>query len=112
MQQRPAEGQVAVFVAVDHCNAECVGIHAARYGTRFEALDSLRQGVRQHLGAFAEGVATDLCIRHGHGSQYMSAVFAITYTPSMIRGIIRTIRALHIQCRQTALVSRLGTQRQ
>src|SRR5215218_7557404 len=27
------EGQVAVFVAVDHCSAECVGIHAARRAT-------------------------------------------------------------------------------
>src|SRR6185295_9756218 len=32
------EGQVAVFVAVDHYSAECVGIHAARRATRFEAL--------------------------------------------------------------------------
>ncbi len=69
------EGQVAVFIAVDHHNAECVGIHAARHGTRFEALEPLRQGVRQHLGAFAKGVAAGLCIRHDHGSQYMSAVF-------------------------------------
>src|SRR5215211_2562049 len=29
------EGQVAVFVAVDHYSAECVGIHAARRATRF-----------------------------------------------------------------------------
>jgi len=69
------EGQVAVFIAVDHHNAECVGIHAARHGTRFEALEPLRQGVRQHLGAFARGVAAGLRIRHDHGSQYMSAVF-------------------------------------
>jgi putative transposase len=41
-----AEGQVAVFIAVDHYNAECVGLHAARRGTRFEALEPLRQGVR------------------------------------------------------------------
>ncbi len=27
-------GQVAVFVAVDHCSAECVGIHAALDRTR------------------------------------------------------------------------------
>jgi transposase InsO family protein len=27
-------GQVAVFVAVDHASAECVGIHAALRGTR------------------------------------------------------------------------------
>ena len=37
------EGQVAVFVAVDHCSAECVGLHAAHRATRFEALDSLAQ---------------------------------------------------------------------
>src|SRR5215208_883366 len=37
------EGQVAVFVAVDHYSAECVGIHAARRATRFEALEPIRQ---------------------------------------------------------------------
>lgn len=68
-------GQVAVFVAIDHHNAECVGIHAARHGTRFEALEPIRQGVRRHFGAFAKGIARGLSIRHDHGSQYMSAVF-------------------------------------
>ena len=38
------EGQVAVFVAVDHCSAECVGIHAARRATRFEALEPSPSG--------------------------------------------------------------------
>ena len=69
------EGQVAVFIAVDHHNAECVGIHAARHGTRFEALEPVRQGVRRHFGPFAKGIAAGLSIRHDHGSQYMSAVF-------------------------------------
>jgi transposase InsO family protein len=41
------EGQAAVFVAVDHHSAECVGIHSSRQGTRFEALEPLRQGVRE-----------------------------------------------------------------
>src|SRR4051812_47052410 len=36
------EGQAAVFVAVDHCSAECVGIHAAPRATRFEALEPIR----------------------------------------------------------------------
>jgi putative transposase len=49
------EGQVAVFIAIDHNNAECVGIHAARRGTRFEALEPLRQGVRRHFGAVTSG---------------------------------------------------------
>ena len=69
------EGQVAVFIVVDHHEAECVGIHAARHATRFEAPEPLRQGVRQHFGAPAEGVAAGLPIRHDHGSQHMSAVF-------------------------------------
>jgi hypothetical protein len=49
-----AEGQAAVFVAVDHHSAGCVGLHAARRGTRFEALEPLRQGVRLHFGGFAK----------------------------------------------------------
>ena len=44
------EGQAAVFVAVDHCSAECVGIHAHTRATRFQALEPIRQGVRQHFG--------------------------------------------------------------
>jgi hypothetical protein len=45
MQQCPTgEGQVAVFVAVDHGSAECVGIHAARRATRFEDQGPIRQG--------------------------------------------------------------------
>ena len=33
------EGQVTVFAAVDHCTAECVGIHAVKLATCFEALE-------------------------------------------------------------------------
>src|SRR3954452_18585779 len=66
------EGQVAVFVAVDHYSAECVGIHAARRATRFEALEPIRQGVRRCFGGFAQGIGRGLAMRHDHGSQYMS----------------------------------------
>jgi putative transposase len=69
------EGQVAVFVAVDHCSAECVGLHAAQRATRFEALEPLRQGVRRHCGGFAPGIARGLAVRHDHGSQYMADDF-------------------------------------
>jgi transposase InsO family protein len=69
------EGQAAVFIAVDHCSAECVGIHAARRATRFEALEPIRQGVREHFGGFAKGVARGLAVRHDHGSQYMADAF-------------------------------------
>jgi putative transposase len=69
------EGQVAVFVAVDHCSAECVGIHAAQRATRFEALEPIRQGVRRHFGASCPGTARGLSLRHDHGSQYMADAF-------------------------------------
>jgi transposase InsO family protein len=69
------EGPAAVFVAVDHCSAECIGIHAHARATRFEALEPIRQGVRRHFGGFAQGVARGLAVRHDHGSQYMSDAF-------------------------------------
>ena len=69
------EGQAAVFVAVDHCSAECVGIHAHARATRFEALEPIRQGVRRCFGGFAQDSARGLAVRHDHGSQYMSDAF-------------------------------------
>ena len=69
------EGQAAVFVAVDHCSAECVGLHASRSADRFEALEPIRQGVRERFGAFAKDIAHGLALRHDHGSQYVSHHF-------------------------------------
>jgi transposase InsO family protein len=69
------DGHVMVFGAIDHCTAECIGLHAAVHGTRFEALEPIRQGVRDQFGGMAAGVATGLTIRHDHGSQYLSDDF-------------------------------------
>jgi transposase InsO family protein len=86
------EGQVAVFVAVDHRSAECVGLHAARRATRFEALEPIRQGVRRNFGGFARGIARGLAVRHDHGSQYMAddfqkeiAFLGIESSPAFVR---------------------------
>jgi transposase InsO family protein len=86
------EGQVCVFVAVDHCTSECIGIHASLSGNRFEALEPLRQGVREHFGAFETGITLGLAIRHDHGSAYMSddfqqelAFLGMTSSPSFVR---------------------------
>lgn len=68
-------GQVAVFVAVDHCSAECVGLHAALRGTRHEALEPIRQGIVERFGPIAPDAARGLSIRHDHGSQYMAHDF-------------------------------------
>jgi putative transposase len=69
------EGAITVFAAIDHCTAECVGIHAVKKATRFEALEPLRQGVKEHFGAFSGGSAAGLRLRHDHGSVYMSDDF-------------------------------------
>ena len=86
------EGQTAVFIAVDHCSAECIGIHAHARATRFQALEPIRQGVRQHFGGFAQAIARGLAIRHDHGSQYMSdhfqkelAFLGIDSSPAFVR---------------------------
>ena len=86
------EGLASVFIAVDHCSAECVGIHAARRATRFEALEPIRQGVRAHFGGFGKGVAAGLMLRHDHGSQYVSDAFqreiaflGMTSSPAFVR---------------------------
>jgi transposase InsO family protein len=86
------EGQVCVFAAVDHCTAECIGIHAAKSGNRFDGLEPIRQGVREHFGGFDPGIAAGLAIRRDHGSAYMSDDFqeelsflGIASSPSFVR---------------------------
>jgi putative transposase len=69
------DGQAAVFVAVDHCSAECVGIHASRGADRFEALEPVKQAVRRCYGGFGKDVAAGLRLRHDHGSRYVSHDF-------------------------------------
>ena len=69
------EGAVTVFAAIDHCTAECVGIHVVKKATRFEELEPIRQGVKEHFGVFAAGSAAGLRLRHDHGSVYMSDDF-------------------------------------
>jgi len=86
------EGMATVFVAVDHFVGDVVGIHAARPGTRFEALEPIHQGVREHFGALGAGVAAGLVLRHDHGPQYMShhfqaeiAFLGIESSPSFVK---------------------------
>lgn len=86
------EGTAHVFVTVDHCTCESVGIHAAKSGNRFEALEPIRQAVRDRFGRFDAGVATGLALRHDHGSQYLAddfqnelAFLGIQSSPSFVR---------------------------
>ena len=69
------DGQVAVFIAIDHCTSEGVGIHASKRANRFEALEPLRQGVRARFGSYEQSAAKGLKVRHDHGTQYVAAAF-------------------------------------
>ena len=87
-----AEGPAFVFVAVDHCTAECIGLHAAKHGIRFEALEPIRQGMRERFGGIGDGVARGLRLRHDHGSNDLAddfqqevAFFGIESSPSFVR---------------------------
>jgi transposase InsO family protein len=70
-----AEGRASVFAAIDHCTGECLGIHASKEGTRFEALEPIRQAVREYFGTYSALVAAGLLLRHDHGSVYLSDHF-------------------------------------
>lgn len=86
------EGSAQIFFVVDHCTAECLGIHAALRGTRFEAIEALQQAVRRSFDACAEDVATGLTMRHDNGSQFVSKDYqkelrflGIESSPSFVR---------------------------
>ena len=63
-----------MFVALDHGSAEWVGIHAHAGATRFQALEPIRQSLRQHL-AGSKAIDRTPALRHDHGSRYMSNHF-------------------------------------
>lgn len=71
------EGQATIFFVIDHSSAECLGIHAAKRGTRFEAIETVRRAVRRRFAAFERNVAKScgLRLRHDHGSQFISHAF-------------------------------------
>jgi putative transposase len=71
--RRPSQG---LGTAATCRNTDLVAaVHAHSRATRFEALEPIRQGVRQYFGGFAKGIACGLAVRHDHGSQYMSDHF-------------------------------------
>jgi len=104
-------GNVAIFLAADHCNSELIGLHASINANRSEAFEPIRQGIRAHFGSYEKGVAAGLKIRHDHGSQYLSRYFqgelrfiGAESSPSFIRapegnGVAeRMVRTLKEQC--------------
>ena len=56
-------------------NAECVGWHVCKVGSRFAALDPIAQGLERRYGSLDADVARGLALRMDHGSQYLSDHF-------------------------------------
>lgn len=69
------DGKVTIFAAIDRYSADCLGIHVVKKRHRFEALEPIRQAVRELFGAFTPGAAPGIRLRHDHGSVYMSDDF-------------------------------------
>jgi putative transposase len=87
-----AEGNATVFVVVDHCTGECLGVRAALRGTRFEAMECLREAIRAVKGRYDTNIAKGTKLRHDHGSQFISHAFqddlktaGIESSPSFVR---------------------------
>jgi len=69
------DGKVWLFGVIEHWNAELVGWHVAKRGTRFEATQGVAMAVRQQFGHISPGVARGLALRHDHGSNFMADHF-------------------------------------
>jgi len=69
------DGWVWLFVVVDHWNAECLGWHVCKHGTRFEALQPLSMALQAEYGTVGAEAARGLVLRQDHGCQYRSDHF-------------------------------------
>jgi len=68
-------GKVWIFGVAEHWNAELLGWHVTKHGTRFEAIQALAMAVRQQFGHLCAGAARGLALRHDHGSNFMADHF-------------------------------------
>jgi putative transposase len=70
-----ADGKVWLFGVAEHWNAELLGWHVTKNGTRFEAIQALGMAVHRQFGHLGPGAARGLALRHDHGSNFMSDAF-------------------------------------
>ena len=69
------DGYGWIFVAVEHWNAECMGVHVCKKGDRVAALEPVAQGVLVQFGSVERDAARGLALRMDHGTQYLSDHF-------------------------------------
>jgi transposase InsO family protein len=86
------EGYTAVFVVVDHCTGECLGVRAARRGTRFAAMECRFEAVRFVKGICEKGIGAGTKLLHDQSSQFIAHAFqndlktlVIESSPSPVR---------------------------
>jgi transposase InsO family protein len=66
---------LTVFGVIDHATGECLALHAADNGRRWEAIEALRDAVRDRHGIYGPGLLPALKLRHDHGSCFLSRAF-------------------------------------
>ena len=69
------DGWVWSFFCVEHWNAECVGYHVTKRGTRFAALEPVAMALAEIYGSVGSDVARGLALRLDHGCQYLADHF-------------------------------------
>ena len=119
------EGNATIFLVVDHACGDLLGIRAARCGTRFEAIEALKQAVLT-VGKYEEDYfrEVELALRHDWGSQFISKAFqgelgflGIRSTPSFVREpqgngcverMVRTLKEQLLWLRRFATIDELN----
>jgi len=61
------DGMVWIFSAVDHCDGMCTGIHVAKIGDRFAALEPIAQGLLDAFGSVLADSGRGLSLRMDNG---------------------------------------------
>src|SRR3712207_3343728 len=69
------DGKVWLFGVAEHWNAELLGWHVTKRGTRYEAIQAIGMAVRQQFGHLGAGGARGLALRHDRGSAFMADAF-------------------------------------
>jgi len=69
------EGWCWIFVAVEHWNAEGVGWHVCKTGSRYAALEPIAAGLTRAYGGVGADLGRGLQLRMDHGTQYLSDPF-------------------------------------
>jgi putative transposase len=69
------DGKVWLFGVAEHWNAELLGWHVSKRGTRFEAVQAVGMAIRQQFGHLSAGAARGIALRHDHGSNFMADHF-------------------------------------